>query len=622
MISWVPLLSIAICGVTANDAVKVDCAYMHVDVGGGYPWSEGGLGTNFGSPDANPDKRSGLLKVFVHNSGSTPVNVEAVELNGARLTTIKNGGDGEVIWWRTLPNPVPAKSHAEIAVRLRNPLTSDAVLMVRADKHMLTVTVPKQPPSYRIETVAWTDGGKSVFIVAQQLKPDPVRIARVFIDAEEVTARAKVFAPEFFHGVCPIMIQLDRPFATGSYHTYKLVSADGQAVACTLRTLDDFLRLGIYLAGDLRKNAELGINEATFFAQQTKQAYDRYAAYGQKLTCYSAGSPPPGLVGHPALYSHLLLDEPDVRDSSATSVPDHLQLGLNAMELIDDYRRCVIADPVKPVSLVVNMTYKPANYYVYGQLADSVWPNCYPLTVGSPLNSIREVTRAARNGAAPRRVETVVQVNWEDRGKMKYPRPPFAPEVWIQYLYALGEGARGFSGYEYINTENHHGVEEFPDVADAIGRMYRRIQTIGPLLLQAHPTDIAASKTDKVSVKTLLCGENALLLVVVNEDYESLPGDFVQQTKKNVELWVPSIPWMECYRADPFMNPLQAVQVDEGQFSRVDFSRENDGLRIMLSKLEVGEIILVTSDARIMEELAERYRAIESTAASSLLKGG
>ena len=600
----------------AGAAVTVDCAYYHVDVGNRYAWSEGAPGiTDF----AKTDRRAGTLKVYVRNDGDAPARVEAAALNGTGLEELRTNDRHEVIWWRTWPDPIPAGAHAEISVRLRYPPKADMQLTLSSDGVPRQVTVPLTPPAFRIETVSWADGGRRLTIVAEKLRDDSARVRAVSIDGVDVTAGAKMPAPAFSHGICPIEIDLGKPQAPGSFHTYKLVAANGDAVACTLRTLEEFLRLGMYGAGDLERDVKLGINCATHFGVLNREALDRYAEFGVRSAFHvGASGPPPDVRGHPAVHGFLMHDEPDCWDYSAKEWPAPMRIGFHGPDIVKHVQACAAADPAKPVLVTVDLTFKPANYYVYSQIPDIVCPDCYPLTIGKPLTWVREVTETCRKAAGPRRVEMIPQVDFEDwkEKEMKYRRPPFAAEVTIQYLYALGSGARGFSGWEWFDEVGKgtvfHGAPNFPDVLNAVGNVFRRFDLLAPLILKAHPAEVAPCDAEDVWVKTLVCGTDALLLVLVNDDYESLPNDIVQRPKHDVAVTVPALPWLE---------PRTVAQVEDGRLPRLPVTPAGKGCRVVLPRLDVGSILLVTGSDTAPRELVARYEQGQAAKGRSLLRG-
>lgn len=613
MMTALVLLTLALPAVAA---VTVDCAYWHVDIGGQYAWSESAPGL---ADFARTHERAGLLKVFVRNDGPAPATVEARTLNGADLEALRTGDRHEVIWWRTWPNPVPPGALAEVAVRLRYPLTEDPVLGIDADGAPLEVTVPATPPPFRIETVGWEDGGGRVTVVAQKIRDEPVEIVRVELDGADVTGRARIPTPGFFGDVCPIILDLETPLETGAFHTYKLISADGQAVACTLRTLDEFMRLGMYGASDLEANVKLGLNIGTHFHRQGRAALERYAAFGQRAAFHVNADPPaPDVRGHPAVYAYLLHDEPDCRDYGATDWPMPLRIGYHAMENVAHTRRCAEADPGKPVMITLNLTFKPANYFVYAQIPDIIAPDCYPIAIGTPLRWVREVTEVCRSAAGPRRVDMIPQVNFEDRQnrEMKFRRPPFAGEVIIQYLYALGAGARGFDGWAWFDEKadwcHFYGAPNYPDVLDALRRTFRRLALLRPLILNAHPTDWARCDIETIWARTLVCGDEAMLVVLVNDDYDMLSDNFVQRPAEDLTITLPHVPWLDVGYA--------GLATEDG-FTQAALDVTDDGLTVSLPRVQAGEIILLARDEAFARGLAARHEADLAGAALALLRG-
>ena len=101
-------------------------------------------------------------------------------------------------------------------------------------------------------------------LVAQQMssqlsdQAETTRLRKVVLDGQDVTHQARILAADFFHGICPVVLQLKKGLELGSFHTYKLVATNGTAVACTLRTLDGFLRLDMDGATDLEENVKWG----------------------------------------------------------------------------------------------------------------------------------------------------------------------------------------------------------------------------------------------------------------------------------------------------------------------------------------------------------------------------
>lgn len=610
------IAGLALCATSLYAAgVALECAYYHVDIGGQYAWSEGAPGL---ADFASQSKRAGLLKVYLRNDSPAPAHVDALSLDGTPLADLRNNERHEVIWWRTWPNPIPPGQCAEVSVRLRYPLEQDGTLALSTPDGEMSVTVPLEPPPFRIETVAWP-AADSVLLVAQKIGEEDCRIVRVFLDGKDVTASSKLPAPEFFEGVCPVRITAPADLTPGSFHTYRLEDADGRSAACTLRTLEPVLRLGMYGASDLERNIKLGLNTASHFGTQSRSELDRYAAYGMRNAFHVNHNPPaPEVRGHPAVHAYVLHDEPDCWDYSADEWPMPMRIGFHAPDIVAHTKQCAEADPLKPVQVTLDLTFKPANYFVYAQIPDIVTPDCYPLTVGQPITWVRDVTEVCRSAAGPRRVEMVPQVDFEDRQnvEMKFRRPPFAPEVTIQYLYALGGGARGFSGWEWFDEKadwcHFYGAPNFPDVLNAVATTYRRFKLLEPLILQAHRRDIVTCSQEKIWTSSLICGTDAMIVVAVNDDYESLPTDFVQTPKTDLRFTGPQMPWLRVGYAG---------LIEDGAIRDLALSQDAEQFSVELPRLETGQIMLLARDRTFADDLLARYTREQEAAGLALLRG-
>ena len=280
----------------------------------------------------------------------------------------------------------------------------------------------------------------------------------------------------------------------------------------------------------------------------------------------------------------------------------------------------VEADPQHRSFLTINLTFKPANYYVYGPIADVANPDCYPISLGADATMVREVVETARYGAGPRPVTFTFQGCYEvphdpkARAAKRFPRPPFAGEERLMLHYALGAGARGLFNYIHCSEKSKrfmsHGSREYPDVWHAIGRTYREVEHVAPLLAQAHPTKLATADRDKVYVSTLLAGPDALLLVCVNERYEQQAHAFPYDPQTDVKLSVPALPWLK---------PKAAWVVREDDFEPLPLIKEGGRTQVTLGRLDVAGIVLVAAKPALVKPLAARYNARQQKIGNALL---
>jgi hypothetical protein len=140
-----------------------------------------------------------------------------------------------------------------------------------------------------------------------------------------------------------------------------------------------------------------------------------------------------------------------------------------------------------------------------------------------------------------------------------------------------------------------------------IGLVYRELELVSPLLALAHPTRLATSAAPKLWLRTLLCGEEAVLIVWVNDNYQQNRLGVRYEPLREVAIDLPELPWMKGW---------QAHAVHPGAFAELTVS----GGGILLPAAEVAGLILVTGSADLRRSLAARYDARRDATARLLLE--
>jgi hypothetical protein len=316
------------------------------------------------------------------------------------------------------------------------------------------------------------------------------------------------------------------------------------------------------------------------------------------------------------LFAHCLQDEPDVADYGVEGVPAHLRVGHSAMAMEERAQRVRVGDPTKLSLLTLDMTYKPANYYIYGPIADVVNPDCYPISLGADASMVREVVETARRGAGPRQLTFTFQGVMEgprdpaEFAKKRFPRPNFPAEERIMMYYAIGAGARGLFNYihctENSETRWSRGTQEFPELWNEIGQVYRELDHVAPLIAMAHPTTLARSSESKLWVRLLLCGDKAALIVWVNDDYKQGRMSVTYRPLRDVRVALPELPWLRGARA---------YSVGAGGFTEI----EATGQVIRMPRADVAGMVLLTIDRNLPSTLTARYENRKQRVATALL---
>jgi len=605
---------------SARAGVTLDLAYWAPDRGTPYQWFESAKDLkSFVTADY---RAAGHLYAYVRNDSGRPASPDGFWLNGRPLDDWRK--EHKVIWWRMLPDPLPPGAVGEVMVRLREPLAEPAKLRVSlGDSGTVEASIAPQPQPIRIETVGFTARTDQVFLVAEALDGKPHRLTKVLLDGRDVTKRSRLLDPGFTSGISPVVISLTEPPIEGSYHVYMVRGDGSDAAACCVRTYDGWVPLGTYGWGQYEEYARNGCNGYNNFGRASKGELDSQATLLMRGVCIIGDSPPDDfMIGHPGLFAYCLMDEPDCQDYfRAEELPHALRIGYHAPELERRCRVCRARDPRKPTFLTIDLTYKPADFYIYGPLADITNVDCYTHAIGADLKMVREVVETARYGVGPHPLTFTFEGYFpdpdkpEELAKRRFPRPPFAEETRLSIYYALGAGARGL--YDYIHcTEKaadhtSRGVNEYPDLWREIGRCYREIDTVAPLLALAHPTKLATCEDEKVWLRTLVCGADAVLVVCGNDDYTEEARSFRYRPKTDVAVHLRTIPWLK---------PRQAWRVTEAGLEPLGLKADTRGTEVRLKRLDVAGMILVASDPSLGERLAKRHRELEAARSVALLR--
>lgn len=579
------------------------------DRGEPYGWFEGGFG---GKEFFAGEFAAGTLYLYLHHRGDRPRHATAFWLDDTPLEQLREQRLAH--WWRLLPHPLPPGAVGEVAIRPAHPpRTASTVRIAFDDGSEVRARIPLTASPVRIETVGFDASRQRVYLTLENVDGKRRRIQRVWLDGQEVTRQCRLLDSHFHMGVAPIVLRLESPLAYGSYHVYRVQTSDSATAACCVRTGDDWVPLGTYGYPTYVEYAQNGCNGHNSFAPLSKEMLDLHAQLAMKAVMIIGDSAPADYMrGHPGLFAYSPLDEPDVGDYvEAKDLPHVQRVGWLAMEM---ERRCQTyrtTDPSKMTLLTLNLTYKPANYYIYAPIADWLNPDCYPLTLGAPVKMVYETVRTARRAAGPRPVSFTYQSCYEEpydpieRAKKRFPRPPTPGEIRLMTLYAVAAGARGLFGYGHHTEPTtrylHRGSGEYPEVWQAIGEVYRELALVAPLLAIAHPTFLARADVPGVLVSTLLAGEH-VLLVAVNE-HVAQERHTLRVHPVTMQIRMPDLPWLRARRA---------WLVRRDGFEPLPLRRSSEGATVTLKKLDTARVVLLAQSDDITTTLRRRNEAYQA----------
>lgn len=605
--TWVGILCLMAALAAPAAAARVELAYWLPDRGNQYTWFEGGF--KLQSTFSREHVSTGCAYLYLRNDGKQPLTPKEFFWNGRPLPELRR--ELSMVWWRLRPDPLPPGATGEVILRPRGPLTAPAtVRLTFTDGSAVQTRLAPAPPPIRIETVGFNAAMNEVFLVVEATDQRKHRLRRVWLDGMDVTSKCRLLNPAFTHGVSPVLLKLTQPLAYGSYHTYRVTTDAGESVACQVRTYDGWVPLGTYGTQEFEQFAQDGVNGHNSFRRHGQAELESQARLGMRGVMLLGDQPPaPEIRGHAGIFAYGPMDEPDAHDYGVEGIPMGQRIGYHALEMERRLRAYRTADPRHLGILTVNLTFKPANYFIYAPLADVVNPDCYPLNIGADAAMVRQVVETARYAAGPRPVTFTFQGCYEEladpgaRAAKRFPRPPDPDEARLMIHYAIGAGARGLFNYIYGTEPSGGGVrrgsQEYPALWESIGQTYRELERVAPLLARAHPTRLATVNQPRVTVSTLLAGADALLLVVTNEQYTQSATAFQVTPARDVTLTLPRIPWLK---------PAAAYRVEANGLSPIRLTSTGDGTRLPLGTLRVSELLLVTGNAATAQSLDQRFQ--------------
>jgi hypothetical protein len=613
-----PLISISAFSRDGVGVVSVDAAFYRPDRGTPFAWFETARGIEHFYRENY--RAAGLMEVYLRNDGKEPVSVERIFVNGKDVTEPEKGGD--VVWWRLRPNPIPAEGFGELLIRLREaPREPIAIEVQTSTKGTLRLKIQPAPTPVRMEGLAFDEKGEQIFAFVELVGEGKQRITRVLLDGEDVTKQTLILSPNFWFNVCPIVVRSPKRLAFGSFHYLRVDTDKGAKAAVLFRARDDFFPFGSYGYVTPKEYASNNCNLYVCFGAMRTNELDALKSYGLKgvSALVGEGGPRKETIGHKALWAYYLMDEPDVHDYYVEGLPHEKRVGSYAMEMVKRDLRCYTADPSVLTFLTVDLTYKPANWFTYGRISDVLNTDPYALHVGWEMRSVFEVAETARLACAPNMMTITYQAFFHEpvakQHEGKFPRMPFPEEVRAMMHYALAGGAKGLIAYIHCTERSGDviswGAQDYPDVWFEIGRVYRELELVAPVLSRSHPMDIAKSLTQGIFVRALVAPD-AIAIVCVNERIKSLPEKFVSATVTDAEIEVSLPPWLAV---------KVAAVVGEGKFAALPVKLTDREVRIKLPELKVANIILLASDCELLKQLSDRYERLKLSRASAFLAG-
>ncbi|MBC7328179.1 hypothetical protein H5T87_08720 [bacterium] len=516
----------------------------------------------------------GTVHLFLKNLSESAVSIEAIWLNDIPLEDLPND---IAIWWRAVPNPIAPQKVGDIIIKLKRPLSTPLKVRVKTtDGKTVEQSVDTSYPPLKITYVGFSEELNKIYIYLENLGDEALNVERIYLDSLNITDSIATS----WRGIPPhnkncLIINLMKGLKQGDYITLKIETKERQNAEATIRVFSAFPITA--WDGDTR--------EELYF-----DTYPFLIPY----------SPTPSRLEEnrkkPANMMYLLADDPVGEDMKAnSSMPEgwseELLIGASAEEIISYAEECYRYDPIHSVSLCLRDSGKPSAYFIYGELADALLIH--------PCENVYYQHRPIRDGywtalgklACEPRPLYVLPEAFKAIGRCgASPRYPTPEELRLIVHYEIAQGAKGVI---FFKRSGENGYEANPSLKKEIKKLNRELQKMKNFLRIGEPFSLAETTNPQVEAYSLLCGDEAIILLLINHDHES---DFH--------------PEKEAFRCRPKKNFAVTLNIPSwlGVKEVYEISEGGNTIPLRYRKLSENKILIYIKELELTKQIVVRTR--------------
>jgi hypothetical protein len=250
--------------------------------------------------------------------------------------------------------------------------------------------------------------------------------------------------------------------------------------------------------------------------------------------------------------------------------------------------------------LLVNNTYKPLNYYVYGQTCDVFCTDPYVPLSETQLDFVGHALECARDACAPNPFLATLWTSGASGMSSNHGRLPTPIEERMMAFYAMSCGTKGLLYFDdtcQTKVTGPAGRSEDAPLWQELARINADVKALAPYLALSCPIG-GPVETDKVWVRSLMCGPNVVMTVVVNKGHEIPYGTdaipWRHRPAKRVSLVVPVPSHFKNVRVEEVRNG-KLVAMESGRKVPTEFVAKGGEVRLNLDSVDTGRAFLITT---------------------------
>ena len=582
--------------------------HAHKQVWDGFEWTEGWPEKEqFWPKHFQP---AGSVHAILSNDSPQADSILLTHIDGAAIGDLVTSAThaGPVVWYRVEspalrapemdanrdderwtvvdPTRVRAGGWAECSIRLRAVPDKPVKLRFRTgNQGHLEVTVPRNSPSLRLESISFSQAIDRMYLYIRSLDGSEVEKGSIRLDGRKVNSvwgGTREFAV--------VEAKLDLPWECGSHHLIE-VELPGQHLVQPIRAWDEYFAIGLYgtLTPEKVRDAKAhGFN--TYFTSGVSSLLDEMGLNYVPAANVGEGRTRTARQSGALFYQNR--DEPDAHDFGyGENLPVMQRLGTLAQsEVLPLMRYQRARDPRIPNLLLVDNTYKPLQWYVYGQIPDVYCTDPYVPLNARQLDYVPHALEVARDASTPRPLVSVLWACGLD-GKKPGGRAPAPEEERMMAFYALASGVKGLAYFIDLTVTTGEGpftgLSDIKPLWDEVGRINRDVGVLAPYLSIGCPMT-PPQQNESVWWRALLCGRDHIVLIAVNRRHNTgFPGEIIHEPATDVQLTL-SLPGN--------FRGCRVEEVKDGGLIKAECKFKGGKLDLRLDKVDTARAFLITAD--------------------------
>lgn len=522
--------------------------------------------THYQENTENLDFDKGTIHVFIANHGDTDVEVKEVFLNEKKVDFFGY----KVLWYRVSPiNKIKPGMVGNVTINLTTRLFDIVKVEIKLTngKSLISRVVPIISP-FKITYITASDDLKNIYVYVknQSDKVNPrdiipyqpstdtrIEFSRIYVNGKDVTSKSLFIEPRILPEEVGLIIVENIQLKLGDYVSVKVENQRREAIESSIKIFTHFPITDYY--NDTRKGMYFD-PEPHFLPLDPKE--------GKK---------------HKPDHIYYIGSDPFCEDFKIGKT------GANVKRVIEQYEQIYREDPIHPMFVFGCILGIEENYPIYSEVGDAFSPGPYVIVANNkPPKDCTKYLRLAKNYCEPKPL-------WFTADAFSYRAPePTPEEERLLIYYALSEGVKGI---QYFGSGSSQGYKNFPDLDNEIGRINNELQMIKGLLRISERIGIAKCNKEKIFCPVLLCGDKAMIVLVINEDNVSnlVEGKerkrkFEYVKKSNLEININLPLWAK-------VKGVKRLETKPKGSSSVNWEIKNENLSVKLPKLEITELIIV-----------------------------